>query len=113
MKQKTIKACIKIIQSEVKWCEENPLPYTVTEDFRLGFIEGLKQAMLLLEKARSPVHDDNVIFVPSVQDGTLSTVCLHDSIICDTAGARCAKCGMVLYDGTYPIVISQVGVSAT
>lgn len=42
-----VENAIKVIQQEIIWCEKNP-----HEDasFKKGFIEGLKQAELLLTK---------------------------------------------------------------
>lgn len=39
---------MQLLDSEIKWCEKNPLPDVVDEQFRQGFIAGLRQAKRLL-----------------------------------------------------------------
>lgn len=39
----SIESVTKILEEEIKWCENNPDP-TITQDYQLGFIDGLRQA---------------------------------------------------------------------
>lgn len=43
----SINILIALIESEMKWCENNP-DDELTEDFRQGFIAGLIQAKMIL-----------------------------------------------------------------
>jgi hypothetical protein len=43
----SINILIALIESEMKWCENNP-DNELTEDFRQGFIAGLIQAKMIL-----------------------------------------------------------------
>ncbi len=48
----TVKQAITLLEREIKWCEQNPMPDKVTPEFRKGFISGLEQAILLLASLR-------------------------------------------------------------
>ncbi len=44
----TKKEVVAIIDAEIKWCKETPM--NMPEDFRQGFVEGLRQAKSLIRK---------------------------------------------------------------
>ena len=52
----TKKEAREVINAEIKWCKENPM--NMPEDFRQGFVEGLRQANSLIRKM--PVNSKEV-----------------------------------------------------
>jgi hypothetical protein len=46
----TLKEADDILQAEINWCLDNP-DKDLTHDQQMGFMNGLRQAQLLLEKA--------------------------------------------------------------
>ena len=46
----TLKEANGVLQSEINWCLDNP-DKELTHEQQMGFVNGLKQAQLLLEKA--------------------------------------------------------------
>lgn len=56
----TPKEIIKIIQVEINWCLDNPND-ELNHDQRMGFVNGLRQAQILIEKFSRVVEDKDVI----------------------------------------------------
>ena len=54
MRQKNI---IKLIDSEIKWCEENPTK-AFSKEYRKGFINGLIQAKYLIDNLQRAINED-------------------------------------------------------
>ena len=44
------KDALEIIRQEIEWCKNNP--HTTLEEYREGFIAGLKQALKLIKNSR-------------------------------------------------------------
>lgn len=53
----TKKQITELIKKEIDWCRKNPDKTNMSEDWRKGFIQGLKQAITLVKLARSS-HDN-------------------------------------------------------
>ena len=47
-----------VLDKEIGWCNENPLPESVDPDFRTGFIAGLAQAKYLISEASKVIESD-------------------------------------------------------
>jgi hypothetical protein len=55
MMKLTLKEAVDLLEKEVQWCLEHP-ELEVSEDARVGFINGLRQAQLLLQKAEKVIN---------------------------------------------------------
>ena len=44
------KDALEIIRQEIEWCKNNP--FNMPDDYREGFIDGLKQALKLIKNSR-------------------------------------------------------------
>jgi len=60
MMKLTLKEVNDILQSEINWCLDNP-DETLTKDQQMGFVNGLKQAQLLIRKAERRRIESTVI----------------------------------------------------
>lgn len=51
-----LKEAISLLQAEINWCLDNPDPL-LNKDQQLGFVNGLRQAQLLLQKMEEHRED--------------------------------------------------------
>lgn len=55
----SLDAIVKVLNQEMHWCYNNPMPDVVTSEFREGFIKGIEQAKnLAIKVAEIDVGDD-------------------------------------------------------
>lgn len=48
----TKKEVIEMLKQEIEWCKNNPEKINMPEDWKEGFISGLKQAVKLVKDSR-------------------------------------------------------------
>jgi hypothetical protein len=47
---------VHVLNAEIQWCYQNPMPDKVTDEFRDGFIKGIEQARKLIIEATKKVE---------------------------------------------------------